>query len=104
MRDHEHIQHRCNEKHDRRDRPEEQEGDIGRLAAITGLGQLVARRFLRQPFSEVEILHDLGDELFRRLPQRHFFGLIETFALPCPDPLTLAGDRFHAFGQPLAGE
>ena len=104
MRDHKHVQHRGNEKHDRRYRPEEQERDIGRLAAITCLGQLVARGFLRQPFSEVEVLHHLGDDLFRRLPQRHFFGLVETLALPRPDPLTLAGDRLHAFGQPFARE
>ena len=104
LRDHEHIEHRADEHHDRCHRAEEQEGDVGRLAAIAGHDQLVARGFLRQPFGQVEVFHHLGDELLRRLAQRYLFGLGEPVALALPDPLAFAGDRLHALGEAFAGE
>ena len=84
--------------------PEEQEGDVGRLAAIAGLHQLVARGFLGQPFSEIEVFHDPGYELLRRLAQRYLLGPVHAVALALPDPLALARDRLHALGETFAGE
>src|SRR5712692_279926 len=104
MRDHEDIQHRADEKHDRSNQPEEQECDVRRMPAIAGHDKLLARGLLRQPFPKVEVFHHLGDELLRGLPQRYLFVLGETFALPLPDPLAFAGDGLHALGQSFAGE
>ncbi len=104
VRDHEHIQHRPDEEQDRRHQPEEQERDVRRVPAIAGHDQLFARGFLGQPFAEVEVLHHLGDQLLRRLAQRHLFGPGETLALALADPLAFAGDRLHALGQTFAGK
>ena len=41
---------------DRHDQAEEQEGDVGRLAAIAGLHQLLARLLLAEPLGQVELL------------------------------------------------
>ena len=99
MRDHENIQHRRQEKHDRRYQPEEQECDVRRVPAVSGHGELFERGLLRQPFAEVEVLHDLGDELLRCLTQRDLFGLGEALALALSNPLAFARNRLHALFQ-----
>ena len=104
LRDHEHVEGRAEKQHDRCHRAGEQEGDIGRVAAIAGHDQLVAGGFLRQPFGQVEVFHHLGNELLRGLAQRHFLRFCEAVALALPDPFALAGHRFHAFGEAFAGE
>ena len=104
VRDQEDIEGRADEQHDRRHQAEEQEGDVGRVPAIAGQRQLFERGFLRQIFGQVEIFHDLGDELLRRLPQRHLLGLVEALALALADPFALARHRLHPLVQALAGE
>ena len=104
LRDHEHVESRADKQHDRRHRAGKQERDVGRVAAIAGHDQLVARGFLRQPFGQVEIFHHLGNELFRGLPQRHLFRLGEAVALALPEPFALAGNRLHALGEAFAGK
>ena len=59
MRDQEEVDDRADEQHERRHDADEQEGDVGRLAAIAGHDELVARGFLREPFGEVEVVDDL---------------------------------------------
>ena len=55
-------------------------------------------------FAEVEIFHDLGNELLRVCRSDTFSDLGEALALALPEPLALAGDRLHALVQPFAGE
>ena len=104
VRDHEHVEGCAEKQHDRRHRAGEQERDIGRVAAIAGHDQLVARGFLRQPFGQVEVFHHLGDDLLRGLAQRHLLRFVEAVALALPEPFALAGDRLHALGKAFAGK
>ena len=104
VRDHENVQHRRKEHDDGRHQPEKQEGDVRRVPAIAGHGELVARGLLGQPFPEIEIIHHLGYELLRRLAQRDLLGLVQTLALALPDPLAFACHRLHALGEAFAGE
>ena len=75
-----------------------------RRAAKAGHHQLLARRFLGEPFGEVEIVHHPGNDLLRCLPQRDLFGLVEALALALAHALALARHRLHALGHVLAGE
>jgi hypothetical protein len=104
VRDHEHVEDRAGEQHDRRHQPEEQEGDVRRVAAIARHGQLVAGGLLGQPFAEIEVFHHPRDQLLRCLPQRDLLALVQAIALTLPDTLALAGDRLHALGEAFAGE
>ena len=80
--DHEDVEDRAEEQHDRRHHAEEQEGDVGRVAAIAGHDQLVARSFLRQPFGQVEVVRPtLETQLLRCLAQRSLFRFGKTLAL-----------------------
>ena len=68
--DDENIEQRNDQHHDRHHHPEEQEGDIGRLAAVTGLHQQRARLLLADPFVQVELIDDGLHVLLGRSPQR----------------------------------
>src|SRR5581483_7282269 len=98
LEDHEKVKQREQETCDRGDHAEEQVGDIGRLAAISGLDQLETRFFLPDPFAEIETVDDGLDILFGRLPELGLLALLRhPLALALPDFFALERNSAHAF-------
>jgi hypothetical protein len=97
----EQVERGKSEQHHRRDHPEEQERDVGRLAAEAGLHEFFARSFLGQPLSQVEALDHPGHVLLGRLAKVDLLLLAagKPLAFALADFLALDRNRLHAVGQ-----
>ncbi len=101
---HKKIEQAEQQQHRRCHHAEEQKRDVGRLAAETGLHELFARRFLRQPFGQVKALDHLGHVLLGRLAQTDLFAARQALALALPDLLALDRHRLHPAGKRVGRE
>jgi hypothetical protein len=93
------IEQRDHQHQRRHHQTEEQEGDVGRLAAIAGLHQQRARFLLADPFVEIELLDNLRHVLLGRLAQRDLFAARHPLAFALAHLLAFERDRLHALAE-----
>jgi hypothetical protein len=105
VEDDEKIEQRDHQHGHRHDHAEEQIGDVGRLAAIPGLHEELARLLLSHPLVEVELVDDGLHVLLGRAAQGDLVAAAgQPFALALADFFPFERDRFHALAQRIGGD
>jgi hypothetical protein len=93
------IEQRADQHDGRHHQPEEQEGDVRRLAAVARLHQQRARLLLAHPLVQVELLDDGLHVLLGGAAQHHLLAAREPLALALAHLLPLERHRLHALGE-----